>query len=566
MQKLSVIKSVLVLLTGTLIFVMAFGNAQAQQPEATPTPRPTQTDLEKKYAPNPPYTVCYPACTELIELAKSAGQLDVVVELTYNPKDYFPELIRHDDSNPTPDAPFDKNRVKFRADVRKNQSNILNALDLSKLEVLKDFNGETSFVILRTNAENIQRLSSRPDVPSIFRLPDVTDYRNISWLTVCAPTCGAVFESLRIWKRVNFELVKRTFLNLYPFTTENIKSYEKELIEIHPKVEKCLRDSQILGFQAYPKQSSLSFVTDVSGFLMVIQCPYAGSIFRISNFIPRSELATSTPVPIKTPDVSATTTPVGIGINTSAATDDLLETVNVRALWNSQGPNSIQGNGITIAVIDSGVDRYHQSLSGNGVIAEEVCFSSEDISESTCSRNSDYPVTGPDAAKPTFYSTNASTIESGWHGTAVSSLAVGRGTATLQGIAPQAQLIAIKANRKYINISGECSINYCLDGHYPSILAGIRYAIDYGVSIINISTGNYTFDCDDTNTQRFKDAVDDAYSKGISVVVTTGNESTNTLIASCGGVRKGGKLRVTLENLRRTLHDPKGNCTPLCRY
>jgi putative transposase len=39
-----------------------------------------------------------------------------------------------------------------------------------------------------------------------------------------------------------------------------------------------------------------------------------------------------------------------------------------------------------------------------------------------------------------------------------------------------------------------------------------------------------------------------------------------TLIASCGGVRKGGKLRVTLENLRRTLHDPKGNCTPLCRY
>lgn len=98
------------------------------------------------------------------------------------------------------------------------------------------------------------------------------------------------------------------------------------------------------------------------------------------------------------------------------------------------------------------------------------------------------------------------------HGTHVAGIAAANGT--LKGIAPDAKLYIVKG----LNAAGS--------GSSSGIIAGIElctdYAEEYNISVISMSLGSgqyYTY----CNTSNFKNSVNAANQKNISVVVATGN-------------------------------------------
>ena len=196
------------------------------------------------------------------------------------------------------------------------------------------------------------------------------------------------------------------------------------------------------------------------------------------------------------------------------------------------------GSGITIAVLDSGIDGDHPDLE-NRLIGFKDLINGQDDME---------PSDGIDA-----YDDNG-------HGTAVAWNAVGDGTVSsgyLKGTAPGASLLVIKVLDS--TGSGDDSI----------IAEGIEFAVTQGVDVISISLGGDWSDSSfiiEPSTAEIKTAIDD----GISVVVAAGNsgpaafsinspgviEEAITVGASYGG--SGVIAFSSVGPVYRTLSDPEG--------
>ncbi|MGX5609942.1 S8 family peptidase [Bacillus cereus] len=158
---------------------------------------------------------------------------------------------------------------------------------------------------------------------------------------------------------------------------------------------------------------------------------------------------------------------------------DYLADTLITELW-QQG---YYGKGVKIAVIDSGVDSNHEDLKISKTLD---CFS--DISKGCVQKESDE--------------------DSQYHGTHVSGIINAQhNNVGTKGVAPLAELYSLKISIKENN-------NFLFDTRaYEN---AIEWAINNGVQIINISSG-------------FKDfpvaaKINDAINKGISVVVSAGNE------------------------------------------
>ncbi len=155
------------------------------------------------------------------------------------------------------------------------------------------------------------------------------------------------------------------------------------------------------------------------------------------------------------------------------------------------------GEGITIAVIDSGIDLEHEDLADK-VAAHTSCLG-----------------TGGDPAK-----CSGSAQDDNGHGTHVAGIAAAetnnnRGVA---GVAPGADLIAIRV------LVNECTDAGCsATGTAGDVAAGIRWAVDHGADIVNLSLGGGTVEqilgC------AFCEAVDYAWSKGVIAVIAAGNDA-----------------------------------------
>ncbi|MDG6108554.1 S8 family serine peptidase [Dactylosporangium aurantiacum] len=149
----------------------------------------------------------------------------------------------------------------------------------------------------------------------------------------------------------------------------------------------------------------------------------------------------------------------------------------INSLKVAQAQKVAQGDGVVVAVIDSGVDATHPDLNG-------AVLAGTGMLGSTSAKGWDDP--------------------SG-HGTGIASIIAARGgTSNMQmlGIAPKAKILPI-----------------ALPVQYSGTLAGpIRYAVDHGAKIINMSLGRKG-----APIQEEIDAIAWARSKGVILVAAAGN-------------------------------------------
>lgn len=160
----------------------------------------------------------------------------------------------------------------------------------------------------------------------------------------------------------------------------------------------------------------------------------------------------------------------------------------------AQGMSTNQGAGVVIAVIDSGVDPDHPALVGK--IADAVSV----IPESA------YGDGGY------FWTEYQGVQDNEGHGSHIAGILVGQTDEMTIGIAPEAQILSIKALEKY---------GLSAAGTTEWMIRAILYAISQKVDIINLSIGggkNYV--------SAAQTALKQASDAGILVVCATGNSYT----------------------------------------
>lgn len=165
-----------------------------------------------------------------------------------------------------------------------------------------------------------------------------------------------------------------------------------------------------------------------------------------------------------------------------------LEALNVPEAWEAS-----QGKGVLIAVLDSGVNYNHPALVRN-VRTNEKEIPGNGIDDDTNGHIDDY--VGYDFANNDPYP-----FDDDGHGSHVAGLAV----SSVFGVAKNAQLLPIKT----LGPRG---------GDIGSISASVRYAVDRGANILNMSFGSYGGAHPD-----FIRAINYAESKNVLVVAAAGN-------------------------------------------
>lgn len=210
----------------------------------------------------------------------------------------------------------------------------------------------------------------------------------------------------------------------------------------------------------------------------------------VSALVPRDKLQTVRSVP----GVLNVTFDAKVGFDGTAAkkapNPHIPAVVNASQLWKK----GIKGNGVTVALLDTGVYAAHPDLQGRVVHCED--FSHERGTDAECD--------------DTF-----------GHGTFMAGLIAGNGAAskgTYMGTAPAAKLVSVKV----AGFDGSTDISH--------ILAGIQWIVShkdaYGIRALNLSLGSDSGQ--DYRLSPLNLAVERAWDAGIVSVVSAGNSGPNS--------------------------------------
>ncbi|PAX46856.1 S8 family peptidase [Brunnivagina elsteri] len=163
------------------------------------------------------------------------------------------------------------------------------------------------------------------------------------------------------------------------------------------------------------------------------------------------------------------------------------------------------GEGIVVAVLDTGVDRNHEDLKNN------IWKNTKEIEGN--GKDDDGNGYVDDVYGWNFDSNNNNTIDVDGHGTHVSgTIAAEKNDKGATGVAYNSKIMAVKV----LDDSGS--------GSYDSIAKGIRYAVDNGAKVINMSLGG------GSSNQVMQEALQYASSKGTIVVMAAGNSGSSSPI------------------------------------
>ncbi len=183
------------------------------------------------------------------------------------------------------------------------------------------------------------------------------------------------------------------------------------------------------------------------------------------------------------------------------------------------------GNGQTIAILDTGVDKAHPFLAGK--VVSEACYSA----------NGNCPGGGTSSTAvgsgvPCTYAPVACR-----HGTHVAGIAAGDGT-SFDGVAPGADLIAIQVFSRFTGApncgTGEdpCALSFTSDQlkGLERVFA-LRNTFDISSVNISIGGGSFTSTCD---TDSRKPAVDNLISVGTATAIASGNDGFGNAVSAPG--------------------------------
>ncbi|MBC75080.1 MAG: hypothetical protein CME64_03615 [Halobacteriovoraceae bacterium] len=167
-----------------------------------------------------------------------------------------------------------------------------------------------------------------------------------------------------------------------------------------------------------------------------------------------------------------------------------------------------KGEGVSIAIVDTGVYYNHPHISPN--IKVNVNDRHGDNGDG---RDNDGNGFADDYAGWDFYNGDAFPIDDHGHGTHVAGLAAG----TYGGIAPKAKVLPVKV----LNSDGR--------GDLGTIAAGILYAVDMGVDIVNLSLGGPEAGQAYADIQALLGSVISARDNNILLVAAAGNGGADGL-------------------------------------
>ena len=180
---------------------------------------------------------------------------------------------------------------------------------------------------------------------------------------------------------------------------------------------------------------------------------------------------------------------------------------------------SVGSKDVVIAVIDAGVDIDHPDLKDQiWINGDEIAGNNIDDDKNGFidDRNGwNFVENNPDT-RPQF---NDYTIEGASHGTLVAGIisATGNNKEGIAGVSWQSKIMPIRA----LNSVGE--------GEAENATAAIRYAVENGAHIINLSFVGGTFNQDFYNAIRY------AFDRGVLVVAAIGNDAAGSTTKLSGG-------------------------------
>ncbi|MFI5804070.1 type VII secretion-associated serine protease mycosin [Streptomyces sp. NPDC051561] len=164
------------------------------------------------------------------------------------------------------------------------------------------------------------------------------------------------------------------------------------------------------------------------------------------------------------------------------------------ALHTQDAWRTTKGAGITVAVLDTGVDDQHPDLRGNVLPGNDLVGFGAKSGDRSWAR----------------------------HGTAMASIIAGRGHGPgrgdgVLGIAPEAKILPIRV----ILEGGDPARDKARESRGNALAKGIRWAADHGADVINLSLGD---DSESAHPEAEEDAaVQYALGKGAVVVASAGN-------------------------------------------
>lgn len=195
-----------------------------------------------------------------------------------------------------------------------------------------------------------------------------------------------------------------------------------------------------------------------------------------------------------------------------------------------QEVDGLTGEGVTVAVIDSGIDYNNPDLGGSGADDQTADFPGERVVGGYDYVGDDYDSSAGDAPQPDAYPDDC-----GGHGTHVAGIIGADGEVT--GVAPEADFLAYRI----FGCDGTSSTDV--------ILEAMEQAGADGADVVNMSLGASFVTWQDYPTAQLSDALT---ATGVTVVISAGNEGeAGTFSGGAPGVASDAITVASVDNTHR---------------
>ena len=177
----------------------------------------------------------------------------------------------------------------------------------------------------------------------------------------------------------------------------------------------------------------------------------------------------------------------------------------------------VDGSGITVAVLDTGIDGGNPDFAGR--LVAEQCFC-DNMDGTGCCPNGEVSQSGPGSAR-----------DDNGHGTHVSGILAGGGASAPAGIAPRAQIVAVKVMNSENMFKS-----------FTQIYHGLQWILQNrrDVRVINMSLGSFTlFSSTDCRSLALHEGMQQVIgalrTRGVLITASAGNQSSvsGTTLPAC---------------------------------